>query len=137
MIVVRIARLRKLAAHLMHGKLGHDRFDFWSFNTGNQKCGTAGCAIGECPIVFPSDWMFEKLWYGTPVLRRGNMRNLHPFISAEVFFGITAEECGHLFNPGFQIPALYGGKRLGGKATRYKVAHNIDEFIKIKTKNNK
>lgn len=51
-------RLRKLADHLMHGKLGHKRFDFNEYNLPSEGfdekgCGTAGCAIGECPIVFP------------------------------------------------------------------------------------
>ena len=45
-------RLLRLADHLDHGKLGHEEFDFKQYNdTTESMCGTAGCAIGECPIL--------------------------------------------------------------------------------------
>ena len=52
--------LLELARHLDDGKLGHKIFDFAQYNSGNQaKCGTAGCAIGELPILYPDKWKFE------------------------------------------------------------------------------
>ena len=61
-------RLEKLANHLLHGKLGHETFDFSKYNNGSfgkyaeerlKYCGTAGCAIGECPFVF-EEWLFNS-----------------------------------------------------------------------------
>ncbi len=47
-------RLLALADHLERGKLGHEKFDFGCYNnTDSNVCGTAGCGIGECPILFP------------------------------------------------------------------------------------
>lgn len=57
-------RLLKLAEHLEVGELGHEVFDFTVYG----GCGFAGCALGECPTVFPDDWAFRGL---TPMLRDG------------------------------------------------------------------
>ena len=91
-------------------------------------CGTAGCAIGECPIIFPEDWYFD-LW-GLPVIKEKE----HTMQIGTYFFNISADEYRHLFVPHVQKPVLYGGKLLTASATRYEVANNILEFIKAKTK---
>ena len=125
------ARLKKLADHLINGKLGHKKFDFNDWNRGNReqpaepyKCGFAGCAIGECPIVFPLDWKFDE--YADPVLRRSWLGITD---SAESFFGIDYEAVRHLFMPNCQTPEVYGGKRLGGNATAKRVGENILAFL--------
>lgn len=121
-----IERLTKLAEHLETGKLGHKIFDFSTYNAnrngddmGTARCGTAGCAIGECPIVFPDEWKFDKL--GGIVLRSGDDHT--------VFFDITDEQYDHLFLPNDQDCETYGGEELGKDATRYQVAANIRAFI--------
>jgi len=124
-------RLKKLADHLMTGKLGHKKFDFVVFNTsyGNgdiaNKCGTNGCAIGECPIIFKS-WKFDD--EGDPCFKgfSSAMR------SAKEFFDINFPESEHLFLPRRQHADIYGGKFLEATATRKQVARNIYAFIKIK-----
>lgn len=126
-----LARLKKLSTHLKRGKLGHTKFDFSRFNAtdcGQGKCGSAGCAIGECPIVFPRQWKFAKQWCSTPVLRRVN--HTHPFSAAEKFFKLGKDACLHLFSPHCQITGQYGGKHLDNSATASEVAANIDAFIK-------
>lgn len=62
----RYDRLLQLADHLEKGKLIHREFNFYYFNFGEEDetgCGTAGCAIGECPAIFP-EWKFD---YSFPV----------------------------------------------------------------------
>lgn len=96
-----LERLRKLAKHLTKGKLGHEKFSFgyWNDATG-PRCGTLGCAVGECPIRFPRQWKWGRR--GDPVLRKGSRKTPHD--SAEKFFGIIKEEAEHLFIPQSQFP---------------------------------
>jgi hypothetical protein len=124
-------RLEKLATHLESGKLGHKKFDFSVWNRTKDRndaepysCGYAGCAIGECPIVFPRDWKFT----GTGGV---GLKVDHDYEDedAVTFFGITRSELYHLFVPDLQHIDLYGGKQLGVKATRKQVAKNIRIFI--------
>jgi len=127
-------RLKKLADHLMTGKLGHEKFNFELLNVDSNnkdlpyKCGTSGCALGECPIIFRS-WEFEKT--GFPVLKN---RFFTVQTSANIFFGVDDDESNHLFYPSIQTIENYGGKKLYGNATRKQVARNIYAFIKIKAK---
>ena len=56
--------LEKLAIHLESGKLIHEVFDIHNWNTqkdGKEPngCGYAGCAIGECPFLFPNSFEFR------------------------------------------------------------------------------
>jgi hypothetical protein len=55
---IRTDLLRQLAEHLLHGKLGHEKFDFSRFNDAENTCGTNGCAAGELPILWPDQWGF-------------------------------------------------------------------------------
>jgi len=59
-------RLLILADHLLYGSLGHKVFDFNTYNTYDNPfekplegvprgCGTHGCAIGECPVIWPEE----------------------------------------------------------------------------------
>jgi hypothetical protein len=122
-------RLQKLAEHLLHGKLGHESFDFGIYNNTEEPfCGTAGDAIGECPIVFPEYWEFDE--YGYPMTQN----ELDTENSGMAFFDLTLDEFEHLFYPNAQDTELYGGKRLKRNATRYEVAENILAFIKTKQK---
>ncbi len=135
-------RLTKLANHLLKGKLGHKKFDFSVLNVDEKKdekeipysCGTNGCALGECPIVFPRQWKFDgDIDNGfDPVLRRTDC--LDSFDNAETFFGINTSESLHLFSPYSQDPGLYGGESLDRDATKEQVANNILAFIKMKEK---
>jgi hypothetical protein len=133
MDVVEKMRLNILAEHLEDGKLAHDAFDFsvYHFNPvevePSSTCGTVGCALGECPGLFPKDWYFSG-----PVPRLTGTEYLGAYTSASIYFGISYEAAQHLFSPNDQKPALYGGKILGPDATRYEVAENIREFIKRK-----
>lgn len=124
-----IERLHKLADHLLHGKLGHAEFDFSRYNdSGIARCGTAGCAIGECPIVWPDHWRFNN--EGFPVL--GSNTSIE--LSGKLFFEIGTGEYEHLFTPMNQMPGRYGGTDLFDTASKEQVANNILEFIKVVSK---
>jgi hypothetical protein len=126
-------RLLKLATHLESGKLGHERFKFSAYNSfpKNQdrgpRCGTAGCAIGECPIVWPRRWRFGSGGYPCIV-----GCDDQPRWSGTEFFGLDLDEYNHLFVPYNQNPCQFGGRELGLNATRGQVAKGIREFVKIK-----
>lgn len=129
-------RLLKLALHLEKGKLGHKKFNFAVYNGGKDGlqleengCGYAGCAIGECPFVFPGQWTFRAGW---PRLTRGSF----DYTSGDgaEFFGLVSFEFSHLFKPGSQFPPSYGGKVLQRNATRKQVAKGIRAFIAHKEK---
>lgn len=134
-------RLLKLAKHLRSGKLGHARFDFRRVNAdafGNELwtngCGAVGCAIGECPIVFPEHWRFVS---GQPNLNRavdGSFNLIASFEAAKEFFNLTREEVSHLFAPKQQKASKFRGIRLGKLAKKEQVAANIEAFVKLKSK---
>lgn len=124
-----IDRLAKLAEHLEKGQLGHVRFDFSTINdTESPHCGTAGCALGELPIVWPNLWSWN--YAGLPTLKDVGESI---FSGARIFFGLSSVETFHLFYPDEQLTDVYGGKDLDDNATRYEVAANIRAFIEIKT----
>ena len=121
-------RLLKLADHLETGTLGHKVFDFTKYNATkngflplNNRCGYMGCAIGECPVVWPDDWEFRpdpllkgETWVGGSGIK---------------WFDVTCEELLHLFAPYFQRVTVYGGIPLGDDATKEEVAANIRAFV--------
>jgi hypothetical protein len=120
-------RLETLATHLESGKLFHDGFDFSVFHFSHNTCGSAGCALGECPSLFSKDWHFTG---SVPEL--SCYESMGAYESATVFFGISMDAARHLFSPNDQNTVLYGGKTLGPNASREEVAENIREFIKTK-----
>ncbi len=126
-------RLLKLADHLLNGKLGHEKFNINCWNVGifdDKGCGTAGCAIGECPIVFPESWEFNPIT-SYPVLIGMSIGILH---SIHSFFGLSRNEKNHLFHARGQKPDIYGGSILSENATKEEVANNIKIFVELKTK---
>lgn len=119
------SRLRQLAEHLLHGKLGHKKFNFSSYNTSKDSCGTAGCAMGECPILWPKHFRFEHY----EVMLNG----LHSSTQSGMeWFNLTSNQYSHLFIYYSQSPELYGGEgSLGFNATKEQVASNILAFCEI------
>ncbi len=130
-------RLLKLAEHLEHGELGHDYFDIQSFNEGSsakKPCGSAGCAIGECPIVFPHDWVFRlSVWTYQPRLVDGLKSLEDPFEDAGFFFDLPYRHTGFLFS--FDGPGCdnENGTRSQGcrsRRNRYDVARELRAYVK-------
>lgn len=122
---VRVSRLRKLARHLRSGKLGHKEFNFGVWNDASgPRCGTAGCAIGECPILFREDWRFDSI--GFPVLRKRTKEAKREPEAAEdtesaamQYFGLRLYEVCRLFTPSPELPVY---------STAAEVADAIDKF---------
>lgn len=133
-------RLLLLADHLESGKLGHDAFYFGDYHVPDVSmchelkalgitCGSVGCALGECPTIFPNDWSFDNEGYPTfGILPRRS--------GACAYFGIDLDEVDHLFMPGQQRCESYGGQYLQTLSTKEQVASNIRAFVASKeTKN--
>ena len=62
---MRSDRLLVLAAHLKSDRRGHKIFDFATVtfgprDEGRHGCGSAGCAFGELPVVWPEFWEFAQ-----------------------------------------------------------------------------
>jgi hypothetical protein len=140
-------RLLKLANHLLTGELGHEYFEFSHFNHGKHhdpkkveiRCGSRGCALGECPIVFPEDWMFtlydyKKEYSSFPVLSIGRRKDT--FVDAMIFFDINDHETQVLFNPYMTSFVLrIDGviiRTLSKFASKEEVANQLIEFVKLK-----
>lgn len=129
-----LERLEKLAAHLESGNLGHELFNFNQFHIGphpikETRCGTEGCAIGECPFVFPEDWEFCECGQLSvkPRLKSSAGTRYHDSLSDAIdFFHLKGIEARLLFMP-------FGGEfqedSLSDKATAAQVAQQIREFI--------
>lgn len=150
-IKIRLDRLAKLADHLEKGQLGHVKFDFSLVHENGARlttkqrkegfCGTAGCAMGELPVLFPRKWKFADNDYGEPSvrMREGECPRIDIIYKSDVteFFGISESKTAHLFYPGCQhhkwcSKSLNKMGGLSDKATRKQVAANIRYFIKNK-----
>lgn len=119
-----IERLKKLANHLLTGKLGHKNFtlESWNFDFGHHGpgpyCGTSGCAIGECPIIFPEDWRYDIV--GDPTLIERYYGN--PWDASTVYFDLSKSENEYLF-----CIQSYSNQK---ETTKEEVAERILNFIK-------
>jgi hypothetical protein len=134
--------LLKLAEHLENGKLGHKKFHFNRWNVSKDfggtpyKCGYMGCAIGECPVLFPRQWKFD--WLGYPVLRTTSDPKtdceraeyfVMPTSEAAAFFGLEDRgEVEALFLPEKYRPWA-PKKELQDSTTKKQVAKSIRKFV--------
>lgn len=133
-------RLLKLAAFL--DKLPRKKFNFASWVSGvspEHPCGTAACAVGYCPVVFPKDWKYTKLkidlvtfdgkelYTSKPALK--GRSNDYPEYLAAKYFGISNEDAYGLFVHGpdpLATPSY--------KITPKQIARHIRKFLKEKEK---
>jgi hypothetical protein len=125
-----LERLEKLADHLLNGKLGHQQFDFAfynrNFDDGFQSCGTAGCAMGELPIVWP-----DKFRFSGNSIEDITSPDMGTTSVGKVWFGLNTYQYDNLFMPNF-LGIRFSKKELDVLATKEDVAENILAFVKIK-----
>lgn len=114
-------RLLALAEHLEYGTLGIG----WNFTTLITDCGTAGCALGHCPDLWPRDWKTVKDKLGRHILTfTGNCDietgNCDIETGASEFFGINADDVNTLFfrNSWRNVPKLDIVKRIRSYVTQ-------------------
>ena len=134
---LRTGRLRKLAKHLRSNNRAHRKFDFSTiaegkFNKKGNYCGSAGCAMGEFPAVWPNEWRWDNSMSGFNKFRvLHKSQNAKEYTNYDImakFFSITEEQIRHLFEPARQQVGRFGGQILF-KATPEQVADNIIAFI--------
>lgn len=102
-------RLGKLVDHLFYGKLIHKEFTLKVFNSNSPNdyhhfgedniCGTYGCAIRECPAVFPEDWIFNKKGGLTLLSSTSKSFDRDTDDYAMEFFDLDWDEYKYLFFP--------------------------------------
>ena len=120
---IAIARLTKLANHLLTGKLYHDVFDITCYSSKDiLGLGTRGCAIGECPKVFPEDWKFNR--DQRPTLRDKKFEFYPIDQQACYYFKLNDVEFNYLFIPTNSTHSV--------DITKDEVALYILEFIESK-----
>lgn len=155
-------RLQKLAEHLNSGKLFHKRWNIACYNENeirpagykkeqfhlekstdagyNNGFARMGNAIGECPGLFPNEWMFVRLESDSlgvsyvPVLKTfpATAKNSE-MKSAMNFFQITEDEYHLLFTPFGQDAKKYAGWfQLRLNSDVFEQAYNIWRFISDK-----
>lgn len=139
-------RLRKLALHLVEGKLLHKggfNFSQWNGTDGHttdaHPCGTTGCAIGEAPAAFPRYWTFKQNYYDSdahlPCLRTSKKKDVSSsgvLVDAAKFFNISKEDASALFIPhpcNIFHPHPWNTFMLKGDASQYDVAAGILNYI--------
>jgi hypothetical protein len=118
--------LRELALHLVSNKRGHKKFDFSTINNDINICGSAGCALGELPILYPNDWIFKN-----EVVYLIKDSNYSSFSDASKFFNIYESLSMHLFCPMCQDTELYGGQYLNRHGTAKEVSDNILAYCEL------
>lgn len=130
-----LRRLKQLVKHLRQpqGLLAHRVFNFCVYNRGfidhNTGCGTHGCAMGECPAIWPERWK----WEGSSVCYRRKPRGVGPKFrawspveSGMHFFGISEKLYNLLFVPKWNEQ---GVGQLPEVATKEEVADNIEKYV--------
>jgi hypothetical protein len=145
-----LERLQKLANSNFEEVIigtNRERFSFAVLNSGvtdEKGCGTAGCLMGEFPMIFP-EFMFSSKAVGLRLncdlakvngnfeFKESELPEIGAFDKTDkyvcLFFGLTPEQEYHLFYPHCQKPELYGGRDLSHAATREKVISNLKIFI--------
>ena len=139
---MRSDRLLVLAAHLKSDRRGHKRFAMWTVTQGPRDperygCGTAGCAFGELPVVWPEIWEFarykpkSKEYYVKLKSQDSSHRSVQATIhGAMEFFELEEVEVdalffsGHSHNRPALIPVLQSG------CTAKQVADRFIAFVK-------
>lgn len=122
-------RLIRLAEHLEHGNLGHDKFNFSCFNyiedleADQTGCGYCGCAIGELPILYPNEWAF----YGNRVFLKISKTGGSSLLDAVEWFAIPYSHIRMLFIS--HVEREFNPKMLSWDASREEVAKGIREYI--------
>lgn len=134
--MVHLERLKRLADHLEFGELAHKEFDIHHYNVSYDKdgfsiklpinqCGTAGCAVGECPQLWPEHFR----WAGNQVGLIGSVdpANGHEYMgldAAACFFGIPRHKSEDFFlSVGYKHSSSYPF------VTREQVAAKIREYL--------
>lgn len=126
-------RLLKLADFL--DTLPRQKFDYSVFTrqggkpmrealkAGKTDCGTAGCAVGWMPVVFPRAvcWLDKPTWKSDLTVALRSDHDITHMEVAEQYFGLDEREALCLFDP--------FNNDLSPEATPKQVARHIRKFV--------
>ena len=140
---MRSDRLLVLAAHLKSDRRGHKIFDFGCYSVGvrdpkRNLCGSAGCALGELPVVWPDDWYFGpcSVEGGSNYSVRLKPRGLDIYNSMYVnegackWFELSEDELFALFYADHELKEDSPIEVLTANATAEQVADRFIAFVK-------
>ncbi len=128
-----LENLKKHYEHIKNGKLIHERFDFYMFNSqdGTKEsdfCGTAGCSLGESPAWNKDIKFYERhACYQPSFIFKGEP--VSSSLLSQIIFGLNSQEHLHLFVPLAQNTEKYGGFNLQNNSTKDQVNENLRIFI--------
>lgn len=109
-------RLLKLATHLRQEKLPIK----WDFCSTLNRCGTAGCALGNLPFVWPEQFPLQKV-------ADSNVWDL--FNMVESWFGLDEDESDALFNNSCEKRVAMEFPHQSEDLSPLQVAENIEWFV--------
>lgn len=141
---MRSDRLLELAAHLKSDRRGHKFFDFTIFSAGQRDperhgCGSAGCAFGELPVVWPDHWDFGRTWGATnPMLYGVRLKSsdwpyansLSAHAGTSEWFELSEDEVFALFYADRRLREASPIEPLSYDATAEEVADRFIAFVK-------
>ena len=122
-------RLQKLADFLK--TVPPKQFDIDCLFIGDRDklgCGSIACAIGHCPIAFPSDWEFNPNpnFYSFEAVRLKCGSDGFWDEDAKRYFGISEDDVKGIF--------LSSGYRKAGNVTPKMVARKIERLLRDEAK---
>ncbi len=108
------------------GPLGIQEFTIRWFLKIHDDGSTSGCGIGECPFVWPDEWVMTE--------RQPHISSEYsPIVSAAKWFGLNIHQTFHLFSYNAQDVETYGGVILTEESSRHDFAENIRIFLERTT----
>lgn len=136
-------RLLTLAAHLKSDRRGHKIFDFRFVTSGlrdeeRHGCGTAGCALGELPVVWPDAWDFGEplttMSFNYSVRLKSQDWSYACGLSAHSgaceWFELSEDEVSALFYANKILAGISPIQALPNSATAKQVADRFIAFVK-------
>jgi len=134
---IRVGRLRKLAKHLRSEHRVHKKFVFdveaeGKMDKDGNYCGSAGCAMGEFPALWPKKWSWKLFSPHEYYVVHKNPNIEEKSKSITKFFSITERQVNHLFFPYQQDVANFGGQTLYDDAVIAVYKFTLSKCIKTK-----
>lgn len=92
-----------------------------------KTCGTAACAIGWTPVVFPRACAYTfSLFDNSELSVQSKLSGKRDFVFAEEFFGLDCKESSYLFDPESYPSGRRGKKSVAARIRKF-VAGNVSK----------
>lgn len=127
--MIQFDRLAMLEQRVLRGDEAYPGGFYFGQFYEKTDCGTAACAAGWCPTIWPEEWTEITC---IPSLRKyAEGHDIPQHRSLQEWFGISNVQMTHLFYPDCQAPHLFGGKCIGEHCTAEQWADNCRAFRQV------